>query len=99
GAVDLLTYLGIGTNLFSTIVNTPILSYIFDGILLLVPCILLFKPQLIGLAILNFLTWLIYICIYNLYGTHQTHSLLGILILQIPFLFYGKNLFSWWWNA
>lgn len=99
GGVDLLTYLGLMTGVFKSITGSKWLSYSFDAALLLVPLILIFQPQRRLLATFNFVIWLIYFLLYNLYGTHQTHSLAGILLVHIPFLFYQKKIFSWLWNG
>lgn len=98
-AVDVLTYIGIYTGLFQTIVNSSVLTYIFDISLFILPLLLIFRPHWRQLAWIHWIIWIIYALIYNYYGTHQTHSMVGILILQIPFLFYQKKSFTWWWNG
>jgi hypothetical protein len=99
GGVDLLTYLGLTSGVFKSITGNQWLCYSFDTALLILPLVLVFQPQRRLLAMLNFSIWLVYFLIYNLYGTHQTHALTGLLLVHIPFLFYQKPSFHWLWNG
>ncbi len=84
---------------FEALLVFPFLSYTTDILLLVLPFILVFRSNIRWLAIVNLIIWGIYILLYNTYGTHHTHSMLGIMIVGTGIIFTGKPSFNRIWAA
>ena len=81
-------------NLFTSIIQNPLLSISIDTLLIILPILTFFFPKVKFLSVFLFITCTVYYFTFNTSSTYHEHNYLGILLISFLMIFKDEILYK-----